>query len=79
MRQLNIITRKVDKMADNLKDRFDKVSTKLDEASSEILAEIAKLREGGTLTPDQETALGNIEAKANALADISPALEPPPA
>ncbi len=64
-------------MAD-LQERLDTVNSKLDEASREILAELAKLRAGGTLTPAQETALGNIEAKATALADIS-AEEAPPA
>jgi Skp family chaperone for outer membrane proteins len=68
---LESVHRKLDKIIMTIEERFNAVSAKLDEASTEILAEIAKLRDG-TLTPEQEAALANIEAKANALADIAP-------
>lgn len=71
---LNSVHRKLDKIMSELDDRFNAISTKLDEASGEILAEIEKLKNGGTLTPEQEAALAAIEAKANALADIAPPL-----
>lgn len=60
-----------------LEERFNAVSTKLDEASAEILAEIATLK-SQPLTPEQEAALANIEAKANALGDIAPPIPPQP-
>jgi predicted nucleic acid-binding Zn-ribbon protein len=66
------------KIMPSLQERFDAVNSKLQEAADEILAEITKLREGGTLTPEQEQALQNIETKANALAEISPPVETPP-
>lgn len=67
-----IIWRQIKNMA-TLEERFNAVNAKLEEAAGEILAEIEKLREG-TLNPEQEAALENIEAKANALADIAPPL-----
>lgn len=70
---LTQLNRKLDNLMPNLEERFNAVSAKLDEASSEILEEIRKLREG-ELTPEQEAALANIEAKANALAEIAPPL-----
>ena len=56
----------------SLQQRFDDLNANLDEASTEILAELAKLREGGNLTPEQETALANVEAKVATLKDVSP-------
>ncbi len=63
--------RKVNKLMPNLQERFDAANARLDEASSEILAEIAKLKEG-TLSSEQEAALANIETKIAALAEVSP-------
>jgi len=71
------LNRKTNKIMATLQERFDAVNNKLKEASDEILAEIAKLKEGGNLTPEQEQSLENIEAKANALADVSPPVTPP--
>jgi hypothetical protein len=71
------INNKLRKLMASLQERFDAVNAKLQEASDEILAEIVKLREGGILTPEQETALGNIETRANSLGDISPPIPPP--
>lgn len=68
---------KLDQLKMTLEERFNAVSAKLDEASAEILAEIETLK-SQPLTPEQEAALANIEAKANALADIAPAIPPTP-
>lgn len=54
-----------------IEERFTAVNAKLDEASSEILALIQQLRDGG-VTPEAEAILQQIEAKAGALADIVP-------
>ena len=72
------IDRKLNKIMATLQERFDAVNERLDtagskltEASAEILAELEKLRAGGTLTPEQEASLANIEAKAQAIADTA--------
>lgn len=56
-------------------ERFEGVNARLDEAASEILALIQELRDQG-VTPEAEAVLAQIEAKAQALADIVP--NPPP-
>lgn len=66
----------------SLKDRFDAIEAKLDEASSELTLELQNLRDalanaGTTLSPEAETSLANIEAKAEALADVVPNPAPP--
>lgn len=61
-----------------LQERFDTMNANLNEASAEILAELAALRAGGNLTPEQETSLANAEAKIQALKDTSPPIEPTP-
>src|SRR5678815_1201381 len=66
------IDRKLNKIMATLQERFDGLNANLDEAASEILAELTKLREGGNLTPEQETSLANIEAKVATLKDVSP-------
>lgn len=73
----SIINDKLNEIMPNLKERFDEVNVKLAEASAEIIEEIRKLREG-TLTLEQEESLANIEAKAVALANLAPPVEPPP-
>lgn len=79
---------RLDTIMANLQERFDALEAnqnatkdKLNESSGEILAELALLRQGGNLTPEQEASLQRIEANANALAtqaatlaDISPPL-----
>lgn len=69
-----------------LQERFDKVEAdnqitrdKMTEASTEIIEEIRKLKEGGGLTEEQEAGLQRIETSAKGLAeqasgmaDISP-------
>ncbi len=59
----------------SLDERFEGINTKLDEGRNEILAELEKLRAGGSLTEAQEASLQAIEAKANAMADVSPPIE----
>lgn len=54
-----------------IEERFSGISAKLDEASTEILALIESLR-GQGVTPEAEAILQQIEAKANALADVVP-------
>lgn len=60
-----------------IEERFAAISAKMDEASQEILALIQKLRDED-VTPAAEAILVQIEAKANALADIVPNIEPTP-
>lgn len=61
-----------------IEERFTTVETKLNEASTEIVAEIQRLREApGTLTPEAEAILTRLETKAGELADIVPNVEPP--
>lgn len=63
--------RKVRLIMPTLQERFDNVNSALQEATDEILAELAKLREL-TLPPEAEASLSAIEAKANALKEVSP-------
>ncbi len=56
-----------------LQERFDEVNVHLTEAADEIIAELTNLR-NMTLPPEAEASLAAIEAKANALKDISPPL-----
>lgn len=58
-----------------LQERFDAIETKLDEGSSELLAELKTLRDqlaGSVLTPEAEATLQRIEAKSKGIADIIP-------
>ncbi len=55
----------------NLQDRLDQINTDLNEASTEILAELENLR-GMNLPPEAEASLAAIEAKAQALKNVSP-------
>lgn len=71
------INKKLRKIMATLQERFDAVNAQLQEASDEILAELTKLREM-TLPPEAEASLAAIEAKANALKDVSPPIEPQP-
>lgn len=59
-------------------ERLAAVEGRLDEASTEILAEIAKLKEEN-LSPEGEATLARLESKANALADIVGNVPAPPA
>lgn len=59
------------KIMATIEERFAAVNTRLDEASTEIIALIGQLRDQG-VTPAAEAILQQIEAKANALADIVP-------
>lgn len=54
--------------------RLAAIETRLDEASTEITAELAKLREqlGNVITPEAEATLARLETKSGALADIIP-------
>ncbi len=54
-----------------LQERFDSVNANLQEAATEILAELTNLR-NLNLPPEAEASLAAIEAKANALKDVSP-------
>lgn len=70
------IKKEVEKIMPTIDERFTQLTADLDEASSEILAELEKLRAGG-LTPEQEALLQGIEGKVGALKDISPPIPPP--
>ncbi len=70
-RLLHRLIRKVDRIMPTLQERFDQVNANLTEASTEILAELANLR-GMNLPPEAEASLEAIEARANALKDVSP-------
>lgn len=72
--ELQNIKKELRKIMATIQERFDNLNANLDEATTEILAELAKLRQG-ELTPEQEAALTNIEAKVNALKDTSPPVE----
>ena len=67
--------RKVIKLMSQLDDRMIAVQGRIDEAATEIVDLINKLRDEN-LTETGRAALDDIEAKANALADIVPN-EPP--
>ncbi len=71
--QLYILNRKLEIIMDTLETRFTALEAKLDEASSEILAELQDLRDSG-ITPEAEAIIARIEAKVTALADVSPPL-----
>ena len=60
-----------------LDDRMIAVQGRIDEAATEIVDLINQLR-NENLTDTGRAALDDIEAKANALADIVPNPEPPP-
>jgi len=58
-----------------LEERLAAIETALDEAGTELTAELAKLREqiaSGTVTPAALETIGRLETKAKALADIMP-------
>jgi len=57
-----------------LNDRLLGIETAVDEAGTEIVAELTKLREqlGGVLTPEAEATIARLETKSKALADIIP-------
>ena len=68
---VNLQLNKLLKIMPNLQERLDTINANLQEASSEILAELENLR-GMNLPPEAEASLAAIEAKANALKDVSP-------
>jgi hypothetical protein len=68
---------KLDKIMATLEERFNAISSKLDEASAEILAQIEILK-GESLSTEGEAALEVLEGKANALAEIAPPIEGTP-
>lgn len=78
VKELADINKKLRKIMANLEERFNALNAKLEEASKEILAELEKLR-NMELPAEAEASLQAIETKANAMADISPPVEPPPA
>lgn len=55
-------------------ERLSGIETSLDEASTELLAELTKLREqlGNVITPEAEAVIARLETKAKALADVIP-------
>lgn len=57
-----------------LTERLAGIETALDEASTELTGELAKLREqlGNVITPEAETIIARLEAKSKALADVIP-------
>lgn len=57
-----------------IEERFTNVETKLNEASTEIVSEIQRLRTelAAGLTPEADMILTRLESKANELADIVP-------
>ena len=69
--QLYILNRKLEIIIMSLETRFTDIENQLTEASTEILRELALLRDSG-VTPEAEVILARIEAKATALAAISP-------
>ncbi len=68
---VNIQLKKILKLMPNLQERLDQINTDLNEAADEIITELTNLR-GMTLPPEAEASLAAIEAKANALKNISP-------
>ncbi len=68
---VNIQLKKLLKLMPNLQERLDQINTDLNEAADEIITELTNLR-GMTLPPEAEASLAAIEAKANALKNISP-------
>lgn len=76
--KLNEIRRLIKKGMADIQAQLDDVEKKLDEASAEILAELAKLQ-GEQLTEAGKATLARIQGKAQGLADIVPGSpEPPP-
>jgi predicted negative regulator of RcsB-dependent stress response len=55
-------------------ERLGSIETSLDEASTELTNELAKLREqlGNVITPEAEAIIARLEAKSKALADVIP-------
>lgn len=55
-------------------ERLAGIETALDEASTELTGELAKLREqlGNVITPEAEAIIARLEAKSRALADVIP-------
>lgn len=79
-RQKQIIN-KLDTIMATLEERLAGVETALDEAGTELTAELAKLREqiaSGTVTEAALATIGRLETKAKALADIIPNEPPTP-
>ncbi len=68
---INIQLKEILKLMPNLQERLDQINTDLNEAADEIITELTNLR-GMTLPPEAEASLAAIEAKANALKNISP-------
>lgn len=67
------------KIMATIQERLTTIETSIDEAGTELTAELTKLREqiaNGTVTPEALETIGRLEAKAKALADIIPN-EPP--
>ena len=57
-----------------LSERLGSIESTLDEASTELTNELAKLREqlGNVITPEAEAIIARLEAKSKALADVIP-------
>ena len=57
-----------------LQERLSAIEASLDEASTELTTELAKLREqlGNVITPEADAIITRLEAKSKALADIIP-------
>ena len=57
-----------------LTERLAGIETALDEASTELTGELAKLREqlGNVITPEAEAIIARLESKSRALADVIP-------
>lgn len=55
-------------------ERLAGIETALDEASTELTGELAKLREqlGNVITPEAEAIIARLESKSKALADVIP-------
>ena len=66
------IKEKLNTMSDSVDSRLAALEGKLSEASAEILAELATLRTQAVVTTEGLATLDRLEAKANALADVSP-------
>ena len=77
LHRLDNLNKKADTYMATIEERFTAINTRLDEASTELLALIETLRNQG-VTPAAEAVLVQIEAKANALADIVPNVPPAP-
>lgn len=78
--KLNLILERITYNMATIEERFTTVETKLNEASTEIVTEIQRLRDelaAAQLTPAAEAILERLETKAGELADIVPNVEPP--